>query len=201
MSLIGRQFGYREPPMIYCKPLVPVEVVKMGPPKLQKARVRYLAGEHEGLEEWVHKKRLVVPWEDGDAFLEDERRIVQVIKASEDTLRTVTYRAVEFVVYFSKVGVPAYFERFAANRKLLVIDDFEQECKEFGLNADELLRHPTSVVNRTGTYVAPFAVAKWLAQNTCERFPVQILRRIDEEEQAIWSAASPSVPANASPSC
>ena len=66
--MIGRSFAYRERAKALGEPVQPVEVVKEGPSRFQKVRIRYLDGELEGLEEWVPKLRLLVPWEDSKAF-------------------------------------------------------------------------------------------------------------------------------------
>ena len=47
-------------------------------------KVRRLDGEYEGLEEWVPKVRLVVPWDEQEALLEDERRMFAALEASGD---------------------------------------------------------------------------------------------------------------------
>ncbi len=53
MSDVGPRFAYREYAHTLGDPVRPVEVVKGGPPRSQKIRVRRLDGEYEGLEEWV----------------------------------------------------------------------------------------------------------------------------------------------------
>ena len=80
---VGQRYAYREPPDTWLKPLLPVEVLKLGPtPRSGKVRVRWLGGEWEGLDVWVPHRRLVVPWADVDAFLEDERRTVEALEAT-----------------------------------------------------------------------------------------------------------------------
>lgn len=39
-------------------------------------RVRYLDGEYQGLDEWVSQERLVVPWEEAEALIADEQRVI-----------------------------------------------------------------------------------------------------------------------------
>lgn len=43
MSMVGHRFAYREP-------VRSVEVTKEGPPRSNKARIRWLDGEYEGLD-------------------------------------------------------------------------------------------------------------------------------------------------------
>jgi hypothetical protein len=61
MTSVGKRFAYRETRFSYGEPVRPVEVVKEGPPRSQKVRIRWLDCEYEGLEEWVPKGRLVAP--------------------------------------------------------------------------------------------------------------------------------------------
>jgi hypothetical protein len=49
---VGEIWGYREKASNEGQRPVPVKVVKLSPPKLQKARIQYLDGELEGLEVW-----------------------------------------------------------------------------------------------------------------------------------------------------
>ncbi len=50
MTKVGRRFAYREHAHTPGDPVRPVEVVKAGPPRSQKVKVRLLDGEYEGLE-------------------------------------------------------------------------------------------------------------------------------------------------------
>lgn len=89
----------------------PVELVKEGPPRSQKAKVRWLDGEYEGLEEWVPKVRLVAPWDEKEALLENERRMFAALETSGEVYGTTTYRAVETV--FSAVPVCSWGRKSA----------------------------------------------------------------------------------------
>jgi hypothetical protein len=57
-------------------------MVREGPQRSQKVKVRWLDGEYEGLEEWVPAVRLVAPWEEAGALLEDERRTLATLEAA-----------------------------------------------------------------------------------------------------------------------
>jgi hypothetical protein len=104
--VVGERFAYRERARTPGDPVRPVETVKEGPHGSQKVRIRWLAGEYEGMEEWVPKVRLVAPWEQAEALLADERRTFAALEASGDVYGTVAYRAVEtvFFVLPSKPG-------------------------------------------------------------------------------------------------
>jgi len=100
MSDVGRHFAYRERARSPGEPVRPVEVVKEGPSRSNKAKVRWLNGEYEGLEEWIPKVRLVAPWEEAEALLEDERRMFEALDATGEVYGTVPYKAVR-TVFFS----------------------------------------------------------------------------------------------------
>ncbi|MEW6172197.1 MAG: hypothetical protein AB1510_03915 [Bacillota bacterium] len=95
-TVIGQRFAYRKTRGLG-DPVQPVEVVKEGPPRFQKVRIRYLDGEYEGLEEWVPKSRLVVSWDDAQAFCEDEKRVLAASEASDSVDGTLVHKAVQTV--------------------------------------------------------------------------------------------------------
>jgi hypothetical protein len=55
---VGEKWAYREKPYTVGNTLVPVEVLRLGPPRSNKVRVRFLEGEENGLEIWVPIIRL-----------------------------------------------------------------------------------------------------------------------------------------------
>ncbi len=84
MSTVGNRFAYRERVRAYGEPVRPVEVTREGPPRSNKARVRWLEGEYEGLEEWVPKILLLAPWEVAEALLEEKRWMLEAVALSEE---------------------------------------------------------------------------------------------------------------------
>jgi hypothetical protein len=76
-----------------------VEVVREGPARSNKVRVLWLDGEYEGLEEWVPKMRLLAPWEESEALLEDEHRMVRAVEHSGKACDDLCRDAVETVFF------------------------------------------------------------------------------------------------------
>jgi polyhydroxyalkanoate synthesis regulator phasin len=164
----------------------PVEVVRKGPPRSNKVRVRWLDGEYEGLEEWVPQLRLVAPWEEAKALLEDERRSEAAMKASEDTYRTVPWLAVQMVFWAVPLEADSVGIGYrAAERELLVIRDLEEIAPRMGLRAEELLAQPHAYVDRLGNYKAPWGVALRVAKHCCKRFSQDVLRYVKREEDEL----------------
>jgi hypothetical protein len=151
--------------------------------------MRWLDGEYAGLEEWVPAVRLVAPWEEAGALLEDERRMLAALQASGVVHDTVPYRAAEFV--FMSVPQEARAEVFfgtkAIERELLVIDDLEAAAVRLGLDAEVLLSEPLAYTGRSGEYRAPFWVAVKVARRCCQRFAGEVLQCILEQEQELRS--------------
>ncbi|MCO5215509.1 MAG: hypothetical protein M9950_05065 [Thermomicrobiales bacterium] len=80
---IGDHWAYRIGKRIGT-PAFPVEVLQFGPETSKhKVKVKYLGGEYAGLDEWVPKTRLVVPWESHDAWWEEQRNQPEAIKLGE----------------------------------------------------------------------------------------------------------------------
>lgn len=154
---------------------------------MQKARVRYLDGELEGLEEWVPKQRLLVPWEEVESFLEDERRMLAAVDATGD-VDPVAYEAVNLVF-----GAPYHIfgDEYvltgwkAIEEDLVLIRPFETAVEVLDLDRAELLSEPFAFVDREGTYKAPFSVGERLAKSFCKHFTRRVLQEVQEDEEKL----------------
>ena len=132
MTNEGLRYAYRERAHTHGDPVRPVELVKEvlplpeGEGALARRRVR-------GLEEWVPKVRLVVPWDEKEALLEDERRMLTALEASGEVYGTTTYRAVETV--FSPALVAALKPRRLGARRAeaALVDNLEVAATRLGL--------------------------------------------------------------------
>lgn len=69
---LGERWAYRAAP--YDGPVSEVEVLKEGTQRPLRVKVRFVAEEAEGREEWVSPARLRVPWEQKTTWLEQQRR-------------------------------------------------------------------------------------------------------------------------------
>jgi hypothetical protein len=168
MSIVGQRYAYRQRAHTRGEPVRPVEVVKEGPPRSQKVRIRWLDGEYEGLEEWVPMVRLVAAWDQADAFLEDERRVLRALAASGDAYGTLEWKAAQEVFF----GLPEYVEVAlgwnGGQQELLFIENLDTTAPLLGLRPDELLAEPEAFVDRAGWYKAPFPVALKVARLCCQ---------------------------------
>lgn len=144
-----------------------------------------LDGEYEGLEEWVPQIRLVAPWEEAEALLEDERRSVAAMEASEETYRTVPWEAVQMVFWAISIQDDIGIGYRAAERELLVIRSLRETARRLGLQPENLLAEPHAYVDRFGDFKAPWHVALRVAQHCCRSFPEKVLRHVGREEDEL----------------
>jgi hypothetical protein len=77
----GRKYAVREQPRRR-GPLIRAAFV--GPVRSGKAKVRWLDGEREGLEEWLLTRCLICPWGERREFLRDEERAAALSTASNE---------------------------------------------------------------------------------------------------------------------
>lgn len=90
---IGDSWAYREKAHAEGNHVIPAEVLQFGPPRSNKVRVPCLDGQYPGLDAWVQKVRLRVPWREAEAWLRDERFPRGAREVSLDALGTVEHEA------------------------------------------------------------------------------------------------------------
>jgi len=190
VSDVGKRFTYRERAFTPREPVRPVEVVRKGPPRSNKVRVRWLDGEYEGLEEWVPQLRLVAPWEEAEGFLEDERRMLAAVEVSKyDASDKVTWEAADEVFgIMSRLSDPSeeiILGYRAIEVDLLVVQNLEAAARRLGLDKEEMLAEPYAYVDRSGWYKAPFQTAVKVAKHCCQRFPQEVLGRVQKDEDKL----------------
>ncbi len=178
---VGEVWAYRERISDRSSPLVPAEILQIGPSRSWKVRVRWKGGEYEGLDQWASARRLLVLWEEADAWRTDEDLYASVREASMDA-GFIEYRAAWHVVLGadSLVG----FETYEPNHGAIIrVPNLAAACEDLGLNMQALLDEPLAFVDRHGEYVAPWPVALRLAKHTAARRPEAVLAAISREER------------------
>ena len=182
---LGQKYAYREGRWNYGDPVSPVKIIKIAPKIKGKVRVIHLDGEYAGLEQWVAKLRLVVPWSEADAFCADERRALVAAGISCCTEGTIVKEAVVSVFggVYNICGHEYTFTGWSGlYNGLLCIRDFDEAVHALVLDRDKLLSEPGAFIDRNGQYVAPFSAAVWLAQDFCMHFPAQIASYVRDRE-------------------
>lgn len=90
----GRRYAAREDPR-RGGPLLKVDLT--GPARSGKARVRWLEGDREGLDEWIPTRCLICLWGERKAFLRDEQRAA-ALRAASDEVDAVVQEAISAVM-------------------------------------------------------------------------------------------------------
>ena len=179
---VGHRFGYRERRTALGTPVAPVEVVKMGPKPSRQVRIRWLAGEWDGLEAWVPRQRLVVPWEEAQAFLEDEERFLRVSAASHAVEDSTVHRAVGMALAVLTADV--WFGVTRAERAVLRIERVADAAAELRMSVEALLAEPLAYLDRHGVYRAPFGTAEKIARAVCQTDAQRVLAEIARDRDA-----------------
>lgn len=186
---VGEVWAYREKAGTEGAPIRQVEILQFDPKRRSKVRIRYLDGDERGLDEWVTKVRLKVPWADADAWLHDERRYIAARGVSLDAEDTAEYQAAESVLvsYARRDGVG--FGYRWGERALLLIDDLAGVAAELGSDADAVFGEPLAFVDRHDRYVAPWPVALRLARRLAERHADEVVAAVAKEEAELQAEA------------
>jgi hypothetical protein len=186
---VGEVWAYRERVSDPTSPLIPAEIVQLGPPKTQKARVRWQGGEYPGLDEWVTKRRLVVPWDQADAWLRDERLFALAREASMDA-DPIEHRAAWEILYVHPIPDGILLESYDAKYGSTVeVADLAVVCNDLQLDMQEMLDQRLAFVDMRGHYIAPWAVARRLALRVAERHTEHVLARVAKEEKQLQESA------------
>lgn len=186
--VVGGRFGYRQQVRALGEPLRPVEVVRESPPRLQKARIRWLGGELEGLEEWVPKGRLVVEWAEAEAFLRDEHSIIKAWESQPELRHTTEWEAIQEVFFGlpRDAGVDLAYD--AREEGFVEIEDLAAFSAKYGIPVHEVRAVPHAFTDRFGTFKAPYPFALRVAQLDCTLHAREVLGRIQKEEEKLQRA-------------
>ncbi len=187
---VGEQWAYREPPHTPGKAATAVEVLQFGPPKSKKVHIRLLAGEYAGLDIWAPKGRLLVPWEEADAYLNDERRYEAAVAASRHVFDTIEYVAAREVLYAYPRPDGILIGYDSANAGVVTIANLESVCRDLSLEREELFANPLAYVDRSGEYMGPWPVALRLACRVAEVYPEVVLDHVLKHERELEEAAT-----------
>lgn len=159
-------------------PLVEVRVVKIGSRKPARVRVRFVADEFEGLEEWVPPARLKVLWDAAEEFAEREKRW-EAITSAYPIYDTAEYWAASTV--FDLLIDPDLAGLAHRSPGVSAISDVDGLIRVLDLDADELRADPLSFEDG-GDLVVPWPVTEMIARRAAERNPAPVLRHVERQE-------------------
>ncbi|MCO5218684.1 MAG: hypothetical protein M9909_07620 [Thermomicrobiales bacterium] len=177
---IGDHWAYRIGKRIGT-PAFPVEVLQFGPETSKhKVKVKYLGGEYAGLDEWVPKTRLVVPWESHDAWWEEQRNQLEAIKlgepASDDEYMAVlhVFAAYEGEAVFST-------DHRTQTWGLLEVVDEEAALEALAGSGIRLEELPGYYRNSSGSPRASWSATLEIAQYLCRAFSSKIAESVERD--------------------
>lgn len=151
-------------------------------------QIRFEDPDADGLETWVPTGRLKCLWADAEAFEENERRWLAVIKASRDSAGVVD--AVESVVCalmpdetWARVSPPKSLVH-SSGKGVFGFRNLEALSEVTGLPVEQLSGEPTAFYDE-GVWVVPLPTALSVAKRLAPLDPLTILREVEGEERQL----------------
>jgi hypothetical protein len=186
---IGEHWAYREKPRTPGGAFREVEVLQEGPGR-KKYRIRWLDGAYRGMDEWVTRARLVVPWDEAARVAEDEQGML-ALEALQPAPPNATTRNAVLQVYFGSRSDLISFDAMGNGPIKSSIEDLESRRDDLPLPADDLLASPGAFVDSRGELWVGQEATLRLARALCESEPDPILQRCDKDVDE-WRAATVS---------
>lgn len=187
---IGETWAYRERISDPNSPLVPAEIIQVGPAKSHKVRVRWKGGEYPGLDTWVPKVRLPVLWSEAEAWLRDERLLNAARQASLDAVDTIEHKAALMAVLAHPMPDGILIGYGGTEAAMVEVSDLSAVAKDLGFDEGDLRKEALAFINRHGTYIAPWAVARRIAIRVAERHTERVLDHVAKEEAELRDYAT-----------
>jgi hypothetical protein len=185
----GDVWGYRElgdPPGT---PLLRAVVVQLGPAQSNKVRARVEGGPYPGLEQWLPRRRFLVPWDEAEAFVADEAWLAALLEGIADGPDQLTRVAMEvvFAAMSPPDGISMGWRR--GEEGVLLIARFADAVASLGLDRAAFLARPNAFIDRFGTYHADWRLAAELAPVLAARFRERVLAAVAKEERELRGKA------------
>ena len=185
---VGEMWAYRERAHTLSCPVVQAEILQFGPRKSGKIRVRLHGGEFPGLDLWVPRVRLRVPWNETESWLRDEDKLEAARRASEGAQGAVWYDAADLV--FSAYPRPdGILLGWPSGGGTVCITEPAAVAADLELSAESLPSDALRFIDRNGEFYGPASVAEPLARLVVERFPEEVLAAVATEERELQDEA------------
>jgi len=180
---VGERFAYREYPQRRGSPFMSVEIVEKA--RTGKWKVRFMDGPNAGLVDFIKSTNIIVPWAEAEGFLEDEKRMHELIEASSAEWKgpddPVT-QAVDTVL--RATGEELFFhdgERGAGHLEISV-EAARRVLMRTGLEWEPVELDPLGFIDRTGKLHLPFRTSLKLAQAFAAAEPDSVNISVMSEE-------------------
>lgn len=181
-------WAYRERAHDLDCPAVKAEIIQLGPKRSNKVRVRMHGGEYPGLDFWVPKVRLKVPWEETEAWLRDERALAAASRASRSASETLEYQAAD-IVFAAYPRADGVLLDWPSRTETVCIFEPTAVAADLGMDVRDLLADPHAFIDRNGEYHAPARIAEGLARLLAQTYTCLVLRMVANEETQLQHEA------------
>ncbi|MFJ9083847.1 hypothetical protein ACIRL3_15600 [Streptomyces sp. NPDC102384] len=176
----GERWAYRVAP--HYGRVDEVEVVKIGTQRPLRIKVRFVAEEAEGREEWVPSARLRVRWRDKDAWLVREERWNELIKDSPDG-DDPAFQAVTLLFDEHLAGEVMSFGFNSRERGLFYVDDVPALAALLDVPDDFFRSDPRTFTGDDGVLVAPWPTTVQVAARLAATQADRLVPVLDEQER------------------
>lgn len=183
---VGERWAHRVAP--HHGPVAEVEVLKMGTQRPLRVKVRFIAEEAEGRQEWVPPARLRVAWQDKDAWLAREERWNELTRDSPDDEDTA-FRAV--VILFDEhlwEGLVSFGVNYR-DRGLLYVDDVPALAALLDVPESFFCSDPRAITDTDGALTAPWPTTVEVARLLARTRADHLMAVVDQHERRARQAA------------
>lgn len=176
---VGRKYALREK-VSAGQPLIQVQVLELTG-RGSQVKVRRLSEPHEGLEEYVKTRQLLVPWGERQALLKDEERAMRFDEARQGRNQALAgaIRTVMEATGYSDGGADddgTVHMTAAALREIARLAGLPQNLEDM---------HEAAYVDRYGEMHLPVGLAERLAHAYASAEPEMVLMSIEDDENEL----------------
>ena len=183
---IGEVWAFRDRPKDVGESVHRVEIVRVdGPRKQGDLHIRFLDGGEAGLQEWVARGQLVVPWADVEAFLDNGRRWAAAFEQSREVRGSVEFEAAKLVLGEVRPKNRIRLRHAVADAGVIEIGDLDAVASWLGLDPEDLRGQQLAFEDRFGTYVAAWPTTRQVAMRVAEVLGRDILKKMVKQEEAL----------------
>lgn len=177
---VGERWAYRAAP--HHGPVAEVEVLKLGTQRPVRVKIRFVAEEAEGRQEWVPPARLRAAWKDKDAWLASEERWSELTRDSPDD-EDPAFRAV--IILFDEhlwEGVVSFGVN-SRDRGLLYVDDVPALAELLDVPESFFRSDPRTFTDTDGSLTAPWPTTVEVARLLARTRADHLMTLVDKHER------------------
>jgi hypothetical protein len=134
---------------------------------------------------WVDDRCLVAPWDEVEAYLDDERRAAGVAAASCAVRGSAEFEAARMVLGVARPRGRLKLRVRLADAGVLEVRDLDLVAAWLGLSAHQLRCEPLAFEDRQGVYRAPWPVTLKVAKRVARMFRDEVLAEACRRESGL----------------